>query len=167
MNKTRLLLQCAAVALSMVILSAQSQAEQKTAKACEAEWKSNKAAIQGSGKTKKAFMVECRAGTAAAAQAPAQPAGRPATAPATPAPRTARRGRQPTTIATGAGEFATEMEAKAHCPGEPVVWVNTHSKIYHFANSRSYGHTKAGAFMCERDTASAGFRVAKNEKRPR
>ena len=35
-----------------------------------------------------------------------------------------------------------------------------------FRGARNYGKTKSGAFMCERDTAAAGFRAAKNEKRP-
>ncbi len=170
MNKSRLLVRFIAAAASIAILSTASQAEQKTAKACEADWKANKATIQGSGKTKKAFMVECRSGTGQAAAAPSPAAAAPAqpqanTAPAAAPTRTARRTRQGTTISTGAGEYATEMEAKAHCPGETVVWANTRSKVYHFAGARSYGNTKAGAYMCEKDTASAGFRSAKNEKR--
>ena len=31
---------------------------------------------------------------------------------------------------------------------------------------RSYGNTKAGAYMCEKDTAATGIRAAKNEKHP-
>jgi len=178
MNKSRLLVRIAAAAASIAILCTASQAEQKTAKACEAEWKANKASIQGSGKTKKAFMVECRTGAGEVAAAPstnAAPAQPPAnatpvqppasTAPAAP-PRTAKRARLGSTISTAAGEYASELEAKAHCPGETVVWANTRSKVYHFVGSRSYGNTKAGAYMCEKDTASAGFRSAKNEKRP-
>lgn len=162
MYNYRHLIRCAAAAVSIAILAAASQAEQKTAKACETEWSANKAAIQGSGKTKKAFMIECRSG--AAPQANAQPPANAGTAPA--APRTAKRTRPGTAISTGAAEYASEMEAKSHCPGQIVVWANTHSKIYHFAGSRSYGNTKTGAYMCEKDTASAGFRSAKNEKRP-
>ncbi len=168
MNKSLFLVRLIAAAASIAILSAASQAEQKTAKACEADWRANKASIQGSGKTKKAFMIECRSGTgqtaaAPSATAPAQPQAN--TAPAVPPRRTAKRPLRGTTISTGAGEYATELEAKAHCPGEPVVWANTRSKIYHFAGTRAYGSTKAGAYMCEKDTASAGFRSAKNEKR--
>ncbi len=174
MYKFRLLLRCAAAAACLAILAAPaaSLAQQKTAKACETEWRANKAAIQGSGKTKKAYMIECRSGTAPVAQAPAAnapsaQAPAPAATEAAPAPpRSAKRARTGTTISTGAGEYASEMEAKAHCPGETVVWANTHSKIYHFAGSRSYGNTRNGAYMCEKDTAPAGFRSAKNEKRP-
>jgi hypothetical protein len=179
-------------------LAAPGHAQQKTAKACEAEWRANKAAIQGAHKTKRAFMLECRAGTGQTAAAPqkvpeqapeqapaasneanAQPQANPgvnAQPPANPPaahPRTTarqtplERHRRGTAIATAAGEFSTEAEAKSHCPGETVVWANTRKKIYHFAGSHYYGKTKAGAYMCEKDTASAGFRSAKNEKRPR
>jgi len=47
-----------------------------------------------------------------------------------------------------------------------VVWVNLDSRIYHFSGTKSFGNTKKGAYMCERDTAAAGFRAAKNEKHP-
>ncbi len=67
--------------------------------------------------------------------------------------------------APAAGRFASEAEAKAKCPGETVVWVNTRSKIYHRAGVKAYGTTKRGVYMCEKDTAAAGFRAAKNEKR--
>jgi plastocyanin len=64
-----------------------------------------------------------------------------------------------------AGQFASEAEAKASCPGDTVVWVNTNSKIYHHAGAKTYGTTKRGVYMCEKNTAAAGFRAAKNEKR--
>jgi hypothetical protein len=71
----------------------------------------------------------------------------------------------PAQTATKAGQFTSEAEAKASCAGDTVVWVNTSSKIYHYASSADYGKTKRGAYMCEKNTAAAGFRVAKNEKR--
>jgi hypothetical protein len=182
--KVRGLLRWLAVAASAVLLPLTAQAQQKTAKACEGEWRANKAAIQGAGKTKKAFMAECRSGTGQSAAArPAAPA--PSAPPAagaptdqntaqTPAPRRRSAARQleerrqrGTATSAGAGVFATEAEARSHCPGQTVVWANTASKIYHFSGSRRYGSTKKGAYMCERDTAQAGYRVAKNEKRPR
>jgi hypothetical protein len=45
-----------------------------------------------------------------------------------------------------------------------VLWANTKSKVYHFACTRNYGKTKQGAHMCQKDSDSAGFRAAKNEK---
>jgi hypothetical protein len=50
--------------------------------------------------------------------------------------------------------------------GGTVVWVNTKSKVYHFANSRNYGKTKSGAYMCEAQATATGNRAAKNEKHP-
>ncbi len=63
---------------------------------------------------------------------------------------------------TGAGQFTTEAEAKARCPSDKVVWVNTKSRIYHYAGTRSYGTTKQGAYMCEADAAAAGDRASKS-----
>ena len=47
-----------------------------------------------------------------------------------------------------------------------MVWVNERSRIYHFAGTRDYGHTKRGAYMCESDAQGAGNRAAKNESHP-
>jgi hypothetical protein len=63
-----------------------------------------------------------------------------------------------------AGQFANEADAKAHCPGDAVVWANLGTKVYHQSGTSSYGTTKRGAYMCEKDTATAGIRAAKNEK---
>jgi len=146
----------------------------KTAKQCNAEWTANKAAIQASGKRKKDFVAECRgiaSNTTPPAAAPVRPtpsaqptppAAPPPSARVTPAPT-----RAPATgVPTAPGQYATESEARFHCPGDTVVWANLDSKVYHFNGTRNYGNTKNGAYMCERDTASAGFRAAKNEKHP-
>jgi endonuclease G len=61
-------------------------------------------------------------------------------------------------------EYTSETDAKQHCPGEAVVWINTRSHVYHLAGSSFYGNTRNGAYMCEKDTVSAGFRSAKNER---
>ena len=47
----------------------------------------------------------------------------------------------------------SEAEAKARCPDDTVVWVNTKGKshAYHYAGTRWYGTTKQGAYMCEAD----------------
>jgi hypothetical protein len=66
----------------------------------------------------------------------------------------------------GAGQFATEAEAKSHRPADIVVWVNLNSKIYHFAGYKNYGTTEHGAYMCEKQATADGFHASKNEKRP-
>ena len=80
----------------------------------------------------------------------------------TPARDTMWSGRQRTSMA--ADQFSTEGDARAHCGGQTVVWVNTKSHVYHFAGSKNYGQTKHGAFMCRADADRAGtFRAAKKE----
>jgi hypothetical protein len=170
MRKGLFFVRCIAAAATVTLLSAGSHAQQKSARACEAEWKANKATLQGTGKKRKDFIAECRSGTGQTATAPSTTPAPDANAPRGTASATdtttAKRPRRGTTVSTGAAQFASESEAKAHCPGQTVVWANTRSKVYHFPGSRTYGNTRRGAYMCERDTAAAGLRSAKNEKRP-
>jgi hypothetical protein len=152
---------CSTALAALLVLSAPALAQQKTAKQCNAEWTANKAQLQASGTKKKDFMAQCR-GTAGATAGTTTPG---ATAPA---PSTAKKPSAVTNAGTptGAGQFATEAQAQAHCPGDTIVWANLSSKVYHFSGNKNYGNTKKGAYMCERDTAAAGFRAAKNEKHP-
>ena len=137
----------------------------KTVKECDAEYAANKEAIKASGQKKADYVAACRAGTPAAA--PATPVATPAAAAPPPAPAPAATPAKPRVAApTGAGGFATDAQAKAHCPADTVVWVNTKSHIYHFAGTRDYGATKQGDYMCEADAKAAGDRAAENEKHP-
>ena len=150
----------------------------KTAKACQEEWRASKAGYQAAGVTEKAYVEKCRAGEAVAlptppppaptATAPAPAPSAPAAAPSQPATRPAARPTPPvaTSAPTGAGQFASEAEAKSRCPADIVVWVNLNSKIYHFAGYKNYGTTEHGAYMCEKQATADGFRASKNEKRP-
>jgi hypothetical protein len=71
-----------------------------------------------------------------------------------------------TSTPNGADQFSAEAEAKVHCPADTVVWANIESQICNFSGSKDYGKTKFGIYMCEKDTAAAGIRAAKNEKHP-
>jgi hypothetical protein len=163
---------------------------QKTAKECIAEWRADKAGMQARGTTEKAYVEQCRAGAAAptaaapepnsttapepapkqaspaASPTPAAPAQRPApTTTAAPAPAerpTSNRG----SATLEAGQFADEASAKARCPLDTVVWVNLPSKIYHFAGTKSYGTTRRGAYMCEKDAIADENRGSKTETHP-
>jgi hypothetical protein len=154
-------------------------AGQKSAKACQDEWRANKAGYQAGGVTEKAYVDKCRAGETVAlpaAPAPAPtaeaPAPTPAAAPVTKSAATkvsapaAKPAPTAATAPTGANEFAAEALAKAHCPADTVVWANLESKVYHFSGNKNYGTTKEGAYMCEKDAAGQGVRAAKNEKHP-
>ena len=59
------------------------------------------------------------------------------------------------------GQFSSEADAKASCPSENVVWVNLRSRVYHTSASASYGKTKRGVFMCEKEASAAGYRTPK------
>jgi hypothetical protein len=166
----------AAGAIAGMLAMSGSAAFAKTAKECDADYAANKAAVKASGQTKKDYVAACRAGTEAAPAAASAPAATPAPAPAAPAAAAAPTPRvtpKPAAVApkanvgaTGAGEFATDAQARAKCPSDTVVWVNTKSHVYHFAGSHNYGTTKQGAYMCEADAKTAGDRAAENEKHP-
>jgi hypothetical protein len=145
-------------------------------KECGADWKAAKAAGTTNGQTWNEFLKTCEAqkkGAAPAAAATPAPAAAPAAAPApapamTPAvaatPKPKKTEMAAPVAATGAGQFAAEAEAKAHCPSDTVVWLNTKSHKYHFSGHKSYGTTKQGAYMCEADAKAAGNVAAKGEQ---
>lgn len=156
---------------------------QKTAKQCTEEWRADKAGMQARGTTEKAYVDQCKSAGAATAAPPPKPvvaAPAPAPTTTTAAPQqTEPTPKKPTATSVpaakpaasnetslGAGQFATEAQAKGHCATDIVVWVNLSSKIYHFSGEKEYGNTKRGAYICEKDALKADFRAAKNEKRP-
>ena len=103
---------------------------------CGEEWKTAKANNATGGQTWPEFLKSCRTQKASA------PAAAPAAAPA-PAPAPVQTmSRSPLPAApmktaarpTGAGQFTTEYEAKARCPSDTVVWVNT--KVAHLSLRR-------------------------------
>jgi hypothetical protein len=147
-------------------------AGQSVMRLCASQWKDAEAAGTTSGQSWPQFLARChrRQGSAAApsggfapapAPAPASQSGSlfpwwqqsaPASAPGVPAtPR--------------AGEYTTELAARARCPSDTVVWANTPSRIYHYSGTRYYGSTRRGAYMCEADARAAGYRSAKNRQR--
>ena len=172
--------------------STSTSSSQKTAKECTAEWRADKAGMQARGVTEKAYVEQCKAGDimpsvtapepkpTAAAPPPSRPAptatqAAPAPAPQKPAPTTTAApvpapAQQPSpskdSATLEAGQFADEASAKARCPTDTVVWVNLPSKVYHFVGTKSYGTTKRGAYMCEKEAIAAEDRASKTEKHP-
>lgn len=47
--------------------------------------------------------------------------------------------------------------------GDPVVWVNTNSHVYHLEGSKYYGSTKEGKYECKTAADTEGDHQAKNE----
>jgi hypothetical protein len=168
--------QTAPMAPAATTTAAPAATGQKTVKACSDEWRANKDANQAKGVTLKAFVADCRAGKATTAQPTLFPTQqqqtRTTTAPMAPPPQQtqprATIGAAPpaATAPTGANQYASEGQAKFRCMNGTVVWANLDSKIYHFSGNKTYGQTKSGAYMCERDAQSQGLRAAKNEKHP-
>jgi len=162
---------------AIIAVPSQSLAQQKTVKACQDEWRANKAENQAKGVTLKAYVDQCRSGTASPPAMSPTTAAAPTAVPATPAPAAtapvvsspaAKPPASPTTTGkpSQANQYSTESLAKAHCPSDTVVWDNISSHVYHFSGTHSYGNTKSGAYMCEKDALAEGDRAAKNEKHP-
>lgn len=61
------------------------------------------------------------------------------------------------------GSHSSEADAKRACGSDPVVWVNTNSKIYHAAGTRDYGKTRRGFYMCQPQADKSGFRAVKGK----
>lgn len=58
-------------------------------------------------------------------------------------------------------QFSSEQAAKAHCPGDAIVWANLGgSKAYHTSGDRYYGKTRHGAFMCQKEADQTGYHAA-------
>ncbi len=71
----------------------------------------------------------------------------------------------------GRGEFWFEYQARAHCPSDTVVWVNTGTGVCHFTGVSSHGNTyyrwtRLGVYMCEGNAKTAGYRPALDERHP-
>ncbi len=102
-------------------------------------------------KIPKAIMVLVLLASAAAMPAWGQ------TAPSRPASRAAAAA----AAGPASGGFSSEQAAKAHCPGDAIVWANLGgSKAYHLSGDRYYGKTRHGSYMCQKEADQAGFHAA-------
>ncbi len=149
---------------------------QSVMKLCASQWKDAKAAGTTGGLSWPQFLGQCRTrqGSAAAPSggfAPA-PAPAPASAPAQQSgslfpwwQQSAPASTAGATAAPRAGEYTTELAARARCPSDTVVWANTPSRIYHYSGTRYFGHTRNGAYMCEADARAAGYRASRSRQR--
>ena len=155
-----------------------SSTGQSVMRLCASQWKEAKAAGTTAGQTWPQFLSQCRArqGSTASSSGGFAPAPAPAPAPASQsgslfpwwqqsAPSTAPASNAGAPSALQAGQYTTELAARARCPSDTVVWVNTPTRIYHYSGTRYYGHTLKGAYMCEADARGGGYRAARNRQR--
>jgi hypothetical protein len=155
-------------------------AGQSVMKLCASQWKDAKAAGTTGGQTWPQYLAQCRTRQSSAASpsggfAPA-PAPAPASAPASQsgslfpwwqpsAPASTPASKVGAPSALQAGQYTTELAARARCPSDTVVWANTPTRIYHYSGTRYYGQTRRGAYMCEADARAAGYRATRNRQR--
>jgi hypothetical protein len=67
-----------------------------------------------------------------------------------------------TVASPGQTHFDDPSAARAECPNDVVVWVNTRSGIFHMPGTRWYGMTEYGTYECEADAISEGDRESRN-----
>jgi hypothetical protein len=178
-NSLGSLLTAAAIVFGLAFGGPTAANAQSVMKTCASEWKQAQAAGTTSGQTWPQFLAQCRTRQSSAAPSPSSGSFAPAPPPA-PAPAPASQSGSlfpwwqpsaPPASAPGAppvtrvGEYTTELQARARCPSDTVVWVNTPTRIYHYAGTRYYGHTRRGAYMCEADARAAGYRATRNRQR--
>ena len=153
---------------------------QSVMRLCASQWKDAKAAGTTGGLSWPQFLSQCRGrqGSTASSSGGFAPTSAPAPAPApasqsgslfpwwqqsAPSSAPASNVGAPSTLQ--AGQYPTELAARARCPTDTVVWVNTPTRIYHYSGTRYYGHTLKGGYMCEADARAAGYRAARNRQR--
>ena len=160
----------AAVLLAGVMgLASVGPAAALTNKECDAQWHSDPAGKAAGMKFKDYKAAHCAGDAMAPAAAPAPAAAAPAPAPAAAAPAPKPAAAAPMAPAapmakgakSTAGEYASESEAKGHCPSDTVVWVNTKTRKWHVSGDRYYGKTKHGAYECQQEAAAKGDEAAK------
>ena len=149
---------------------------QSVMRLCASQWKDAKAAGTTAGQTWPQFLSQCRARQTSTASSSGgfAPGSAPAPAPA-PASQSgslfpwwqqsAPASNSGAPSALQAGQYTTELAARARCPSDTVVWVNTPTRIYHYSGTRYYGHTLKGAYMCEADARTGGYRATRNRQR--
>ena len=156
----------AALAAGLLFAGSGAPRAESVMGACASQWKQAEAAGTTGGQTWPQFLAGCRTHVSSGFAPAPTPASAPAPAPA-PAPQSGSlfpwwQPQAPASpAATQAGEFTTELQAKARCPSDTVVWVNTRSRVYHYSGTHNYGHTRKGAYMCEADARAGGNRPAR------
>jgi len=54
--------------------------------------------------------------------------------------------------------FRYEAQARRHCPGDTVVWLDFRKEVYYFKRQKRYGQGGTGSFVCQKEARAGGFR---------
>jgi ABC-type sugar transport system substrate-binding protein len=63
-------------------------------------------------------------------------------------------------VCAGPASAASTAAMPTCSAGDPVVWVNTRSHVYHHAGDPYYGKTSAGSYKCESAARASGAHLA-------
>jgi hypothetical protein len=62
------------------------------------------------------------------------------------------------TIALPLTPFRYEAQARRHCPGDTVVWLDLRREVYYLKRQKRYGHGTTGSFVCQNEARAGGYR---------
>lgn len=60
-------------------------------------------------------------------------------------------------LVPAAAPAATSTAMPACAAGDPVVWENSRSKVFHLQGDSYYGKTKSGSYACQSTAVAAGY----------
>jgi len=65
-------------------------------------------------------------------------------------------------LVTVAAPAAADQTMPSCAAGDPVVWENSNSKVYHLKGDKYFGNTKSGTYACKSAADGAGYHAAKS-----
>jgi hypothetical protein len=54
--------------------------------------------------------------------------------------------------------FRNEAQARQHCLGDIVVWLDFRKEVYYLKRHKRYGRGSTGSFVCQSEARAGGFR---------
>ena len=54
--------------------------------------------------------------------------------------------------------YQNEAQARLHCAGDDVVWLDFHTRRYYAAGQARYGRGRTAVFTCRKEARRSGYR---------
>lgn len=54
--------------------------------------------------------------------------------------------------------FRYEAQARRHCPGDDIVWLDFRKEVYYLKRQKRYAQGSTGSFVCRKEARAGGFR---------